>query len=149
MTDREQIRLDIKRQLNSYRELDAERRQLSDELKRLEILMDAPTSPNWDGMPHGSGISNPVERMAIKHLTLADRYRAKLVELVAAQESIENLIEGLDDSTERRLARFRYIDGMRWEDVCDKINYSWMQTHRIHGRLLDKLIDAEMVKRNQ
>jgi hypothetical protein len=149
VTEREELRLDIKRQLNSYRELEAERRQLQDELTRLEVLMDAPASPNWDGMPHGSGVSNPVERMATKHLTLLDRYRAKLVELVAAQESIENLIEGLDDSTERRLARFRYIDGMRWEDVCDKINYSWMQTHRIHGRLLDKLVDVELAKRNQ
>ena len=38
MTDREQLRHDIKRQLNSYRELDAERRQLVDELDRLEEI---------------------------------------------------------------------------------------------------------------
>ncbi len=147
MTEREELRLDIKRQLNSYRELDAERRQLAEELDRLEILMSAPSSPNWDGMPRSPGTSNPVERMAIKHVTLVDRYNAKLDELVAAQEVIENLIEGLEP-TERRLARFRYIDGMRWETVCDMMCYSWRQTHRIHGALLDKLVDAEMAKRN-
>lgn len=147
MTEREQLRHDIKRQLNSYRELEAERRQLVDELERLEILMNSPNGSNWDGMPHGTGISNPVERMVIKHVTLEQRYRAKLAELVKAQETIENLIEGLEP-TERCLARFRYIDGMRWETVCEMMNYSWMQTHRIHGRMLDKLTDAEMVKRN-
>ena len=148
MTDREQLRLDIKRQLNSHRELEAERRQLEDELKRLEVLMNSPSGSNWDGMPRSPGTSNPVERMAVKHLTLVDRYQAKLVDLVKAQETIENLIEVLEP-TERCLARFRYIDGMRWETVCEMICYSWMQTHRIHGRLLDKLVDAEMAKRNK
>ncbi len=148
MTEREQLRLDIKQQLSSYRELEAERRQLLEELNRLEILMDAPGSSNWDGMPHGSGVSNPVERMAVKHLTLIDGYRAKLSEMVAAQDVIENLIEGLDP-TERRLARFRYIDGLQWEEVCERMCYSWRQTHRIHGRLLDKLTDAEMAKRDK
>ena len=146
MTEREQLRLDIKRQLNSYRELDAERRQLLDELKRLEILMDAPGGSNWDGMPHGTDVSNPVERMVIKHVTLEQHYLAKLAEIVKAQEAIENLIEGLEP-TERCLARFRYINGLRWEDVCEKMAYSWMQTHRIHGRLLDKLVAAEMARR--
>lgn len=147
MTEREQIRLDIKRQLNSYREIDAERRQLLDELQRLETLLDEPSSSNWDGMPHGTGIRNPVENLVTKKLTLEQRYRTKLAEIVAAQETIEKLIEGLEP-TERRLARFRYIDGLHWEDVCVRIGYSWKQTHRIHGKVLDKLVDDEMAKRN-
>lgn len=146
MTEREQLRLDIKRQLNSYRELSAERRQLQEELERLEILMDAPSGSNWDGMPRSPGTSNPVEHMATKHLTLLDRYDAQIQKLVDAQEAIEDLIEGLEP-TERRLARFRYIDGLTWEDVCDKMNYSWRQTHRIHGRMLDKLLAAEIERR--
>jgi hypothetical protein len=148
MTEREQLRLDIKRQLNSYRELNAERLQIQDELASLESLMLAPSSPNMDGMPRGSGTSNPVERMAVKHMTLTDRYTVKLAEMVKAQEAIENLIEGLEP-TERRLARFRYIDGLRWETVCDMMCYSWRQTHRIHGALLDKLVDAELAKIKQ
>lgn len=148
MTEREELRQDIKRQLNSYRELEAERRQLVEELDRLEVLMSSPSGSNWDGMPHSPGVSNPVERMAIKHITLVERYEAQLRRLVAAQEVIENLIDGLEP-TERRLARSRYIDGLHWEDVCDVLNYSWRQTHRIHGRLLDKLVDAELAKRNQ
>lgn len=147
MTEREQLRLDIKRQLNSYREMDAERLQILTELEVLEVLMDSPSSPNWDGMPHGTGVSNPVANMVAKKETLISRYRAKLAGLADAQEAIEDLIEGLEP-TERRLARFRYIDGLRWETVCDKMCYSWRQTHRIHGALLDKLVDAEMAKRN-
>ena len=147
MTDREQIRAEIKRQLNSYKDLRAEHQQLLDELRQLEIAMSAPPGPNWDGMPRSPGTSNPVERMAIKHITLEQRYEAQLERLAAAQILIEDMIEGLEP-TERRLARFRYIDGLTWDAVCDKMNYSWRQTHRIHGRMLDKLVAAELERRN-
>ena len=148
MTEREQLRHDIKQQLNSYQELEAERRQLQEELERLEILMSSPSSPNWDGMPRAPGVSNPVERMAVKHVILVSHYETQLHKMVEAQEAIEHLIERLEP-TERRLARFRYIDGLRWEEVCDMVNYSWRQTHRIHGRMLDKLVDAELERRKE
>lgn len=147
MTEREQIRLEIKKQLNSYQDLRAEHQQIRDELRRLEVLMSAPASPNWDGMPRSPGNSNPVERMVVKHLTLEQRYETKLDELIAAQEEIEDIIEALEP-TERRLARFRYIDGLSWDTVCEKMNYSWRQTHRIHGRMLDRLAAAELERRN-
>lgn len=143
MTEREQIRADIKRRLNSYRDLRAEHQQITEELRRLEALLGAPSGSNLDGMPRASGVSSSVERKALKHIALRERYQAQLEKLVEAQEMIENIIEGLD-STERRLARFRYIDGLTWESVCDRLCYSWMQTHRIHGRMLDKLTDAEL-----
>ena len=148
MTEREQIRLEIKEQLNSYRELKAEHKQLLGELRLLEEIMDGPSSPNMDGMPRSPGVSNPVERMVTKYIMLEERYRAQLDKLVGQQVAIENMIEQLD-STERRLARFRYIDGLTWENVCERMCYSWRQTHRIHGRILDKLVDAEIERRRQ
>lgn len=147
MTEREQIRSDIKRKLNSYRDLRAEHQQIRDELQQLEGVIGSPSGPNLDGMPRSPGVSNPVERLTIRHIGLEQRYRAQLDGLIAGQAEIEDLIEGLEP-TERRLARFRYIDGLSWEKVCDKMNYSWRQTHRIHGRMLDKLVAAELERRN-
>lgn len=146
MTEREQIRVDIKKMLNSYRDLQAERHQLSEELRQLEVLMSSPGGPNYDGMPKAPGVSNPVEKMVTKYIMLEDRYRTQIAQMVEKQAAIEDMIETLEP-TERRLARFRYIDGCTWEHVCDMMCYSWKQTHRIHGRLLDKLVDAELKKR--
>lgn len=145
MTDREQIRADIKRRLNSYREIDAERRQLLDELERLEALMTSPSSPNMDGMPRTPGVSNPVERMAVAHITMQTRYKAKIDEMMVERAAIEDMLEALEP-TERRLARYRYIDGLSWEAVCEMMCYSWRQTHRIHARMLERLVDAEVGK---
>lgn len=145
MIDREQIRLDVKRRLNRYHDLNEEAAQIRDELVRLEQAMTSPAGPNMDGMPRSPGAGNPVERMVIKHITLQERYTEQLARIVAEQEQIEAMIENLD-STERRLARYRYIDGLTWDNVCIKMNYSWRQTHRIHARMLDKLVDRELEK---
>lgn len=147
MTERDQIRAEIKQRLNSYRDLLTERAQLLEELQRLEALMASPTSQALDGMPRsGSGPSNPVECIAIKHMGLVDRYKAQIAQMVEQQVAIETLIEDLEP-TERKLARFRYLDGLTWEDVCEKMAYSWRQTHRIHGRMLDKLVTQEIERR--
>lgn len=146
MTEREKLRADIKKQLNSYRDLRAEHQQLLEELKHLEALMASPAGPNTDGMPRRPGVSDPVQNMAIKLVTLKERYQAQLDDLVRALLVIEGMIEGLEP-IERMLARARYIDGLEWVDVCERICYEWAQTHRIHGRLLNKLVDAELEKR--
>lgn len=146
MTEREQLKIDIKKELNSYRGLKAEQRQLQEELRQLEALMASPSGPNLDGMPRSPGVSNPVEKMVTKYIMLEERYRTQIAQMVEKQAAIEDMIETLEP-TERRLARFRYIDGCTWEHVCDMMCYSWKQTHRIHGRLLDKLVDAELKKR--
>lgn len=148
MTEREQLKADIKKRLNCYGDLRAELLQLQDELKQLEARMSSPSGSNWDGMPKSPGVGNPVERMVIKHITLQERYQAKIAKLIEQQTDIEDLIETLEP-TERRLARFRYIDGMTWEAVCIEMCYSWRQTHRIHGRMLDKLVDVELKRRER
>lgn len=146
MTDREQVRLDIKRRLNRYHDLELERIQIQDELEHLEQVMSSPAGPNMDGMPRSPGVGNPVERMVMKHIALQDRYRQQLARIAEEQERIEDMIEPLD-ITERRLARYRYIDGQTWENVCILMSYSWRQVHRIHARMLDKLTDMELEKR--
>ena len=35
--------------------------------------------------------------------------------------------------------RCRYIDGLSWDDVAEKIGYCWAQTHRLHAQALRKL----------
>lgn len=142
-----QVRADIKRRLYTYRDLQAEHRQLCEELKKVEALMTAPSAPKMDGMPHGSSNDgSPVELVAIKHMTLQDLYSKKVEALMAEQLRVEEMIDSLEP-TERRLARLRYIDGLTWGEVCTCLNYSWRQTHRIHGRIIDKLTTAELERR--
>jgi DNA-directed RNA polymerase specialized sigma24 family protein len=86
------------------------------------------------GRPDG----NPQENLIAHYIELQKRYLEKIDELAAEQLAIEQAIETLD-GTLRSLMRFRYIDGLVWEEVCVKMNYSWRQIHNLHGRALREL----------
>ena len=131
---------ELKRQLHRYRDLEAERRQIANELKKVEAFMNGPRPANLDGMPKAPGVGDPVLGVVTQHITLQERYRAQLVKLAEAQATIEDMIEGLEPM-ERKLMRHRYIEGKTWEEVCVAMCYSWRQTHRIHGKILDQLME--------
>ena len=126
-------------QLRSYRHIKIEKDNLDRTIKELEEVIYSPRIAQNDGQPHGSSSSGSiVERAAIKHAELLERYQRKTIELAAAMLAIEEAIEVLDP-TERMLMRLYYIDGLTWEEVSYEINYSWRQVHRIHRRALEKL----------
>ena len=133
----------IKRRLNSYHHVQMERRQILDRIMRLEARLTAPGAQGLDGMPHGSGSGDSMARGVAALADLRDLYRAKEADLTQALTDIEHLIDGLDP-IERVIARYRYIDGLHWEQICVKISYSWRQTHRLHADMIEKLAKEEV-----
>ena len=79
-----------------------------------------------------------MELMVARHVELQERYEAKLAEMTREMLLIEEAIDALEP-TARMLLRYRYLDGLKWEEVCVRMNYSWMQTHRIHANALNQL----------
>lgn len=127
-----------KERLRKYQDIKKEREQLRHQLEEIEAALYYPKAQRLTGMPSHHAEGNPQETLAIHHIELQEKYNAKLEELAAEQLAIENAIESLDE-VDRMLLRYRYIDGLKWEEVCVKIGYSWTQTHEHHGRALRKL----------
>ena len=127
-----------KERLRNYLDMKRERAQLQQQLEALEATLYFPKIQQFSGMPHGPSAGSAMEVKANKHLELLECYRTKLEELAAEQLAIETAIEALD-ITARTLLRYRYLEGLTWEEVCVKMNYSWRQTHYIHSKALDIL----------
>lgn len=127
-----------KERLRQYQTIKKEREQLRHQLEEIEAALYYPKIQRLDSMPGARSEGNPQEDLAIHHLELQDRYRKKMEELAAEQLAIEEAIETLEPMY-RMLMRYRYIDGLKWEEVCIKIGYSWTQTHEHHGRALNQL----------
>lgn len=144
MTDeeRKEAKHRIRSRLSKYVHIEKERLQILDKMAELEARRTAPGTSKWDAMPRGGG--GGAGDALIAGIARMDDLRAmyirKVEELEKAQLAIEVLIGGLD-STERKLMRHRYIDGLPWEKVCVEMSYSWRQTHNIHAAALDKLAD--------
>ena len=131
---------ELKKRLHAYRDLEAERLQIVQELERVGDRMTAPRGPNMDGMPRSPGAGDPVLGVVSQHMALEERYQRQLEKLAAAQSDIEDMIEGLDPVA-RKLMRHRYIEGKPWEAVCVAVGYSWRQTHNLHAAALDKILE--------
>lgn len=64
----------------------------------------------------------------------------EIIKGLKEMQSIENIIEGLDEK-EKLLMRYRYINGLKWETICYKMDYKWRHIHNIHSSILRKLSD--------
>ena len=132
-----------KERLRNYQNIKRERVQLEEQLAQIEAALYSPKIPQLTAVPpSGSPNGSTMENLADKHMELRRRYEAKLVELAAEQLEIERAIEALDP-TARMLLRYRYIDGLTWEEVCVRLCYSWRQTHRLHSQAQKRLKNQE------
>lgn len=127
-----------KERLRNYANLKEERNQLRRQLEELEAALYYPKIQRLNGMPSAPSKENALELMVARHAELQEKYEAKIAEMNAEMLLIEEAIEALD-STARMLLRYRYLECLKWEEVCVKMNYSWMQTHRIHANALKQL----------
>lgn len=131
-----------KDRLRNYQNIKREREQIQQLLDEAEAALYYPNVPHLTDMPRAQVFGNPKEDKANDHLELIARYKAKLAELAAEQLAIETAIESLDQ-TYRLLMRYRYFQGIKWEEICTKMGYCWTQIHEHHSRALKLLKGAE------
>lgn len=80
------------------------------------------SSPQLSGMPHGSGVSNPIVQYVIKKEELTTRLNQKIAKYTEELVRIENIIDRIDDPEVRTIARMRFVQCMKWEEIGDRIH---------------------------
>lgn len=80
------------------------------------------SSPQLTGMPHGSGVSNPIVSYVIKKEELTERLNQKIARYTEELVRIENIIDRIDDPEVKAIARMRFVQCMKWEEIGYKIH---------------------------
>lgn len=80
-------------------------------------------SPALTGMPHGGTTSNPTEQYLIKKQKLIDKLSNTLEVYIDELERVEEVVSSIDDQEIRTIARLRYIDNLKWEEIGYKMNF--------------------------
>jgi len=133
-----------KQQLQQYRAIKREMQQIEEKIEELKAVACSPRTQKYDAVPGGSPTGrNPAEEIIAQIDGLQRRYKSKWSDLLRTQDKIEMAIERTSP-TARQLLRYRYIDGLRWEDICVKMSYSWRQIHRLHRDALEEVAKYEM-----
>lgn len=101
------------------------------EIRSMKVSM----SVNNDGMPCGSGqedLSGFVAKLdSMERDLIHERYnRIKTYQDIAAR------IKRLSSENEKDVLFYRYIKGLDWWEIAEKMRYSERQVHRFHGKAL-------------
>jgi hypothetical protein len=137
-----------KQTLRQYRYLVKEIEQLSEAQERLAAGQLG--AVNINDMPKGNSIIHDrMAETACKMIELQYIIAERLNKAVAMQIEIERALDSLEPS-ERELMRYRYVDGLNWnrvteklysdkEDFIDRFESYQRTVYRQHGRVLGKL----------
>lgn len=125
------------RYLNQYRIMHIEIDQITKELQRWQDLATR-ISPSYSDMPHGGG-SDKVQTAAVEVAELTDKLNQKLHQAIMVQENIKKLLESLDDIKLRQLISYRYINGMRWEEIAVRMDFNYRWVLRLHRKALNQI----------
>ena len=98
-----------------YLKIDIE--NIKEEIRSLPTI----SSPQLTGMPHGTEVSNPIEKYILKKEALIEKLNQKIEKYTDELIRIEEIIERIDDPEIRAIARMRFIQNMKWEDIGEKM----------------------------
>lgn len=91
-----------------------------------------------DGMPHGSGgedLSGYAAKLdALERSLISERCRR-----VKCYTEITEALEGIKNENEKDVLFYRYIKGMEWWEIAEKMSYSDRWIRKLHGRALAHL----------
>lgn len=125
--------------LSRYLEILAEEKDIREEIAYWESKAQKVTS-SWSAVPSGGEGSDKVQMGAIKIAELRESLIDKINHLVAVRIEIERAIGTVQDDTQRRLLRRKYINGLTLEQISVEMHYSYVHTCRIHGYALSNIM---------
>ncbi len=96
-------------------------------------------TPTLSQAPGGGGSGSPIERPMDKVLEMEEEINEEIDTLQTIRHQIRDTLNQLTDESLKLLMEYRYIDGMTWEQIADKMNYSWRQVYRKHEEALSKI----------
>lgn len=124
--------------LLEYRAIERRINRLIDEKAAWNAKATATTS-SFSDMPRSGGGSDKIQTTVEKIIEIEEKLDHEIDALVDLRNRIEAAVEKLEDGRLRDVMRYRYIDGMKWEQIAAimRLDYRWVL--RLHGRALCKL----------
>ena len=117
------------------------------EKERLTELAEGLTGISYDDVKVQTSRTSPGNRQtdAVYRLVeLEERITNEIDRFVDMREEVTKLIDSLTQSTEQDLLRYRYLCGLTWEQVAERMKYDNRTVYKIHGKALlhlEQLVD--------
>lgn len=113
-----------------------------DELMReqKQALLQATSTALGGGEKVQSSNGNTVERRFVNYAAYSETIDKRIDELYSVKNEILAAINEVEDNTLRRLLILRYIKFYTWEEIAEKMNYSYVHVvHNLHPKALKRV----------
>ena len=124
--------------LSRYRRLNARIDRLLEEKSRWRERA-LKITPTLSQAPGGGGSGSPIERPMDKVLEIEKEVDREIDEMQIARREIRETLNQLEDENLKLLMEYRYIDGLTWEQIAEKMDYSRQWVTSLHGVALQKI----------
>ena len=132
-----------KQELKSYVALKQELLRIEQQITEYRRKIESPAVSVWGALPGGTkskgNRNRDISDYIVKLSDLLVYYNDRWDRLIGETERVERAIAAVENPIERVLLGYKYIDGLTWEQVCVKMNYSWRQVHYIHSQALKNI----------
>ena len=108
--------------------------RINAEIAELRSMKISP-SMNNDGMPHGSSQGDLSGYAAKLDRMVSELIKERYVRMVEYREIVRQ-IKRLRSENEKDVLFYRYIRGMDWWEIAEKMKFSERQIYRFHGKAL-------------
>lgn len=128
-----------KEYLRGYRSNRRRINRIDDEVTELRELAASVKATDYSGMPHGSGKQKDLSDELARIDTLEKKLEQEREKCVESYISIENLIKSVKNEDENDVLFYRYIKGLCFWEIAEKMDCSEQWVHKLHGRALGRL----------
>lgn len=124
--------------LKSYRELDGKIESMTEQLQVWNARATKITA-TISQEPKAAGSGDQLQRCIDQICELQTEIAQEMDKLRKRKQEIETAIHGLNEKSYQDILWYRYIQGMTFEEIAIKMNYSWRQVCRKHKNAVEKL----------
>ena len=128
-----------KERLRSYTFLVKEIEAQKERLAQLEASLLYPQQSIGDGVPRSKFATDRMATLIANKVALEEAIMENIAKAQKEAAAIEKAIQTLKEPIDRELMRLKYLYGLTWEEVAERLERSRQWITVLHGRILQKL----------
>ena len=133
--------------LKRYRALIVRYDSMTREIRRLRESLTGTTVQLKADVVTGSGAADRMAATMARIIDLETAQADEIAEIRDAMREVLDAIHAVQDEMQKAVLTLRYVEGLDWISLAERINYSEARAYVIHGRALEEI--NEWLKRRE
>ena len=131
--------MDKKEYLQQYKVIDNYIASQVEELEKWKALSTKVT-PTYSDMPKGSGGEDKIQSAVENIIEIQKQLNQSIDKFINLKKDILSRLDAVEDISLRMLLKYKYIDGLTFEQIADKMQYCDRNIKYRHVLALNKFI---------